>query len=276
MYGRFVAENLVGVDHDHFFSFRLDFDVDGTANSFVRDRLSVKRLSANSLRKSLWVAEPEVPRTEQQAKLHMNMGQPEIWRVINPSVKGPLGYPVGYEIMGGENAMSLLVPEDYPQQRAGFTDYQLWVTPYNQAERFAAGDYPMQSHGGDGLPAWTKANRGIENTDIVVWYTMGFHHVPHSEDWPVMPTMWHLSSSFCHSISFRTTPLWICRRSPDTRRIDRRLLLLVWTGLGTAIVSGRGSPRVEEERVDGGDRVSWPAPPLSVVSRTKMPPFSSH
>jgi primary-amine oxidase len=189
MYGRFVAENLVGVDHDHFFSFRLDFDVDGTANSFVRDRLSVKRLSANSLRKSLWVAEPEVPRTEQQAKLHMNMGQPEIWRVINPSVKGPLGYPVGYEIMGGENAMSLLVPEDYPQQRAGFTDYQLWVTPYNQAERFAAGDYPMQSHGGDGLPAWTKANRGIENTDIVVWYTMGFHHVPHSEDWPVMPTM---------------------------------------------------------------------------------------
>jgi primary-amine oxidase len=191
MYGRFVAENLVGVDHDHFFSFRLDFDVDGTANSFVRDRLSVKRLSANSLRKSLWVAEPEVPRTEQQAKLHMNMGQPEIWRVINPSVKGPLGYPVGYEIMGGENAMSLLVPEDYPRQRAGFTDYQLWVTPYNQAERFAAGDYPMQSHGGDGLPAWTKANRGIENTDIVVWYTMGFHHVPHSEDWPVMPTMWH-------------------------------------------------------------------------------------
>jgi primary-amine oxidase len=190
-YGRFIAENTVGVDHDHYFSFRLDFDIDGTANSFVRDRLSVKRLPASSPRKSLWVAEPETAKTEQNAKLHMSMDKPEIWRVVNPAVKSPLGYPVGYELMPGETGMSLLLPEDYPQKRAGFTDYQLWVTPYNDNERYAAGDFPMQSKGGDGLPAWTKANRGIENTDIVLWYTMGFHHVPHAEDWPVMPTVYH-------------------------------------------------------------------------------------
>jgi primary-amine oxidase len=190
-YGRFIAENTIGVDHDHYFSFRLDFDIDGTANSFVRDRLSLKRLPADSPRKSLWVAEPETAKTEQQAKLHMSMDKPEIWRVVNPAVKSPLGYPVGYELMPGETGMSLLSPDDYPQKRAGFTDYQLWVTPYNGSELYAAGDYPMQSKGGDGLPAWTKANRGIENTDIVLWYTMGFHHVPHSEDWPVLPTVIH-------------------------------------------------------------------------------------
>jgi primary-amine oxidase len=191
LYGRFIAENTVGVDHDHFFSFRLDFDVDGTANSFVRDKLQVKRLPAESLRKSLWVAEPETAKTEGQAKVRMNMEQPEVWRVVNPNVKSPLGYPVGYEVMGGDNAMSLLVPEDSPQKRAGFTDYHVWVTPYSENERYAAGDYPMQSKGGDGLPAWTKANRAIENTDIVLWYTIGFHHVPHAEDWPLLPTVWH-------------------------------------------------------------------------------------
>jgi primary-amine oxidase len=190
-YGRFIAENTVGINHDHFFSFRLDFDVDGAANSFVRDKIQMKRLPPDSLRKSLWVAEPEVAKTEEQAKARMSMERPEYWRIVNPNVKSSLGYPVGYELAPGENAVSLLVPEDYPQKRAGFTDYHIWVTPYRQDERYAAGDYPFQSKGGDGLPAWTKANRPIENTDIVLWYTMGFHHVPHSEDWPVMPTVWH-------------------------------------------------------------------------------------
>jgi hypothetical protein len=97
----------------------------------------------------------------------------------------------GIRVKPGQNAVSLLVPEDYPQKRAGFTDYHIWVTPYRENERYAAGDYPFQSKGGDGLPAWTKTNRPIENADIVLWYTMGFHHVPHSEDWPVMPTVWH-------------------------------------------------------------------------------------
>lgn len=190
-YGRFVAENTVAVNHDHFFCFRLDFDVDGVANSFVREKLVTERLPAENPRKSLWVAKQETAKTEQQARLHMSMEKPEVWRVVNPSVKGPLGYSPGYEIRPGHNAMSLLTADDFPQRRAGFTDYNLWVTPQRDNERYAAGEYVTQSKGGDGLPAWTSANRPIENTDIVVWYTLGFHHLVRAEDWPVTPTTWH-------------------------------------------------------------------------------------
>jgi primary-amine oxidase len=190
-FGHFVADNTIGVNHDHYFSFRLDLDVDGTENSFVKEELKTERLPVESLRKSIWVVKQETAKTEQEAQLTMMMEHPALWRVVNPNIKGPLGYPVGYEIAWGHNAVSLMVDDDWPQRRAGFIRHNLWVTPYREDERFSAGDYPTQSHGEDGLPSWTKANRPIENTDIVVWYTLGFHHVPRPEDWPIMPTMWH-------------------------------------------------------------------------------------
>ena len=61
------------------------------------------------------------------------------------------------------------------------------MTPYEPAERYAAGDYPNQHPGGAGLPEWTAADRPVADRDIVVWYTFGHHHVPRPEDWPVMP-----------------------------------------------------------------------------------------
>lgn len=190
-YGRFIAENTVAVNHDHFFSFRLDLDVDGAQNSFLKDKLETKRLPPDHPRKSLWVITPEIAKTEAQAKSQMMMEHPAQWRIINPNVLGPLGYPVSFRIKPSHNAMTLLSPDDWPRRRAGFIDYHLWVTPQRDRERYAAGDYPTQSKPGDGLPAWAAQNRSIENTDLVVWYTMGMHHVPRAEDWPVMPTAWH-------------------------------------------------------------------------------------
>ncbi len=114
-YGHFVAENTVGVNHDHFFSFRLDLDVDGTENSFVKEEMKTERLPAESPRKSVWVEEQTVAKKEADAQLTAMMEHPALWRVINPNVKGPMGYPVGYEIAGGHNAVSLMVDDDWPQ-----------------------------------------------------------------------------------------------------------------------------------------------------------------
>jgi len=189
-FGHFVAENTIGVNHDHFFSYRLDVDVDGVNNSFMVMRL-VKRKLDNPMRKSIWVTEPSIAKTEKDAMMDIHLDRPGMWHFVNPNVKGPLGYPTGYELMPGTTAASLLDAEDGPQKVGAFSTHQLWVTLYKQDERFASGVYPTQSKGDDGLAVWTKANRPIENTDIVAWYTLGFHHVPRAEDWPVMPVMWH-------------------------------------------------------------------------------------
>jgi primary-amine oxidase len=188
-YGRLVAPNIVAVNHDHFFCFRLDLDVDGPANSFVVERLVTKSLPPDSLRRSLWVVESHTARTEKEARLGRH--EPGLWRFVNPAAKGPLGYPSSYQIRAGHDVESLLSDDDWPQRRAGFTRHALWVTPYSPDELYAAGDYPTQSRGGDGLPAWTTADRSLENTDLVAWYTVGMHHVVRAEDWPVMPVVWH-------------------------------------------------------------------------------------
>jgi primary-amine oxidase len=63
-----------------------------------------------------------------------------------------------------------MAPTDYPQIRGGFTDYHLWVTPFNRDEIFAAGMYPNQNSEAGGLPVWTTQDRNLVNQDIVVWY----------------------------------------------------------------------------------------------------------
>lgn len=190
-YGRFVQPNVVAVNHDHYFSFRLDLDVDGADNRFVADRLVARRLPAEHPRRSLWVQEPHVASTESEARLDMDFDRPTLWRVQSASRTNAVGYPTSFQVMPGRNANTLLSDDDYPRRRAGFIDHHLWVTPQRDDERFAAGDHPTLSEPGMGLPEWTAADRPIEDTDIVLWHTVGMHHLPRAEDWPVMPTLWH-------------------------------------------------------------------------------------
>jgi primary-amine oxidase len=142
--------------------------------------------------RSGWVVQSRVARTERDGMLDYDVSRPAHWRIVNPDSTGSLGHATGYVLHPlGSVAHSMLTAGDMAQQRAAFTEHQLWVTQQAAGERYAAGDYVDQSEPGRGLPAWTAANRSIENTDIVLWYTAGFHHVPRTEDFPLMPSAWH-------------------------------------------------------------------------------------
>ena len=186
--GALVAPNLMAVNHDHFLSFRLDLDVDGQANTLLRQRL-VRQPMDGEARHSRWaVAEAPVVT---EGPVFPEHGGAEVWRIVNPNPTNALGQQPGYELRPGHSAISLLAPDDIAQRRAAFSAAPLWVTAYDPRELYAAGLYPNQNHGGDGLPAYASKHRPVDNADIVLWYTMGFHHLPRPEDWPVIPTMWH-------------------------------------------------------------------------------------
>jgi primary-amine oxidase len=184
-----ISPGRVGTNHDHFFSIRLDLDIDGTANTFMRNLLVADKTSDQNGR-VIWRTISEVAKTDSDAKFRLSYERPAMWHVMNMHKKNQIGYPVSYMIHPQANTLPVAA-NDSPLQRALFANYHLWVTPYSADERYAAGDYPNQSTPGQGLPAWTANNRNIEDQDIVLWYTMGFHHVPSAEDWPVYNLGWH-------------------------------------------------------------------------------------
>ncbi len=190
-YGRFVDKHIIGVNHDHYFSFRLDLDVDGSKNEFAVDKMVQKLLPDDHPRRSIWVHEESLPERENDAKLTIDLTKPRMWRVKSTTAHNHVGYPTSYELMPGRNTTTLLSEDDYPRMRARFIDHHLWVTPYAANERWAAGVYPTLSTPGMGLPEWTRGNRSIRDTDVVLYHTIGMHHMVRAEDWPVMPVMWH-------------------------------------------------------------------------------------
>ncbi|MBD1998107.1 primary-amine oxidase [Leptolyngbya sp. FACHB-541] len=187
-YGTLVAPEVNALNHQHFFSLRLDFDIDGGNNSVYEVNTEAEPMGADNPYGNAFFATSTLFKTELEAQRIIDPLAGRYWKVVNPSVQNCLGQPVSYKIIPGDNILPFAHPESPILKRAGFMTKHLWVTPYAEDERFSAGEYPNQHPGGEGLPKWTQANRSIENTDVVVWYTFGHHHIPRPEDYPVMPT----------------------------------------------------------------------------------------
>ncbi|MFT7600586.1 MAG: primary-amine oxidase [Acidimicrobiales bacterium] len=204
VYGTKLGENLYAPNHQHFFCTRLDMTVDGLANSVVEVD-TVPAPAGDNPYGNAFHASATVLSTEALGQRRIDPLAARFWKVISNGRTNKMGQPTGYKLIAGENCLPFATEESSIRARAGYMWNHLWVTPYAADERHPAGDYPNQSAGGEGLPRWTTADRNIENTDVVLWYTMGHNHLPSLEDWPVMPVA---------NIGFTLKPSGFFDRSP--------------------------------------------------------------
>lgn len=202
--GHLVARRVVAPHHQHILNFRLDFDVYGPANSVSEMNTRSAAPAENPAGTAIVMEEKVLPR-EKDAQRDLSLADARVWRVLNPTQKNGLGMERGYILVPGANSVPYALPDSLARRRAGFMDHHVWVTRYRPRELYAGGDYPNQSEGGDGLPRYAAKNEPIENTDLVLWYTLNVTHIPRPEEWPVMPTT---------TVGFRLIPAGFFEANP--------------------------------------------------------------
>ncbi|MBI3926193.1 MAG: primary-amine oxidase [Armatimonadetes bacterium] len=203
-FGRMVGKNIVTPNHQHFFNFRLDFDVDGTSNTLVETNNRALPQGPENPAHNAFSMEVSPLATEAEARRHLDLGTNRRWLVINPDRPNELGQPTAYMLVPGENSVPYLYPESPIRQRGRFVDYHVWGTRYRPDEMNAAGYYVNQAPGGEGLPRWSQGE-ALEKQDLVLWYTFGVTHNPRPEEWPVMPS---------HHTGFKLLPNGFFSRNP--------------------------------------------------------------
>lgn len=183
---------LVDIDtyapyHQHFLTARLDLDIDGHDGNTVYavEAYAPPIGPENPYGTELRTRATKLA-TEDDGKQDPDWSAQKAWKIVNENKTNHMGTNTSYKLIP-EGAFPMIMDKQAPLlQRAGLIEHTLWVTPNERDERWPAGQLVNQSTDDQGLPAWTAANRSIDNTDLVLWYTFGIHHITRPEEWPIM------------------------------------------------------------------------------------------
>jgi primary-amine oxidase len=182
-----VAPGLGAPVHQHLFGARLDMTVDGPLNAVEEVDVSGLPIGPDNPYGNAIVQQVSRLSRESQAARRADASRGRTWRVLSTARTNRFGRPTAYTLYPEAAPALLADPGASVAARGGFTANHLWVTKYNPAHRYPAGDFVNQNPGGAGLPAFVAGDHDIDGADIVVWHTFGPTHFPRPEDWPVMP-----------------------------------------------------------------------------------------
>ncbi|MBR1177134.1 primary-amine oxidase [Bradyrhizobium sp. KB893862 SZCCT0404] len=186
-FGREVLPGVVGQIHQHIFCARLDMAVDGDRNSVVECNTYLEPEGESNPYGNAFYEEETIFKRETQAARRANAATQRYWKVINPTKFNYAGSPVAYKLEAPNCITPFMRPNSPSGKRAGFVQNHVWVTAYDQNERFPAGQFMNHSSGEGGLPDFIAKDRPIENSDVVLWHVFGLHHPVRVEDFPVQP-----------------------------------------------------------------------------------------
>ncbi|TCO32433.1 primary-amine oxidase [Kribbella steppae] len=185
--GTVVDNQTYAPFHQHFLVARLDLDVDGVGNTVQEVDSRPLPVSADNPYGLAVVTEATPVRSESESARDFNWATQRSWKVVNPNRTNAHGTNPAYKLVPSASIPPLMDPGTPQYLRAPVIGHTVWVTRQHEDERWPCGAYPTQSTVDDGMTRWIADDEPLENTDVVLWYVFGIHHVTRVEDWPVMP-----------------------------------------------------------------------------------------
>ncbi|AXJ09125.1 primary-amine oxidase [Arthrobacter sp. PM3] len=202
--GTLVDDRTYAPFHQHFLVARMDLDIDGPANTVYRSETEMVPMGPDNPY-GLALHQTKTPITIEGPDDY-NWETQRSWVVANDNSRNGLGTPVSYKLVPSGTFPSFFDPSSPIFQRAEVIGHTVWVTPNHAEERWPAGEFVNQGGGGLGMPEWVRQGRSVENTDVVLWYTFGIHHITRPEEWPVMPV---------DTVAFWLKPVGFFDRNPS-------------------------------------------------------------
>ncbi|KAK3596325.1 hypothetical protein CHS0354_004882 [Potamilus streckersoni] len=196
-FGYRVSDYSMGAIHDHTFGFKVDMDVISMSNTFkvikwrAGNILDAFRTQVNIQEQPPYFAYNQTRYIEwetlqQEREMQLSYDDQTFWIVVNDKEKNKWGVERGYQIAPLKTAAQTLT-EAHPAMRAlSFTKYHCAVTKRKEDEQHLTSTYDINRlENPKGHLDLMLDNESIIDQDLVTWVTVGFLHVPTSEDVPM-------------------------------------------------------------------------------------------
>ncbi|XP_029942692.1 LOW QUALITY PROTEIN: amiloride-sensitive amine oxidase [copper-containing]-like [Salarias fasciatus] len=233
-YGTKVYDYVLGNLHTHLIHYKVDLDLAGRENSVESMDLRFVNIT-NPWSPGHFVVQSKLHRTElkteRSAAFRFGRKFPRYVHFYNPSEKNKWGHSRGYRIQLNSHAHSVL-PRGWREENGiSWSRYPLAVTRHKDHEATSSSIYAQNDpwEPAVSFEDYIRNDEDIVKKDLVAWVTVGFLHVPHSEDIPNTATPGNAVGFFLRPFNFfdedpslasRSTV--IVRPGPDgTPRVQR-------------------------------------------------------
>ncbi|XP_037371106.1 amiloride-sensitive amine oxidase [copper-containing]-like [Talpa occidentalis] len=187
-HGTRLHTHLIGNMHTHLVHYRVDLDVAGSRNSFQTLQMKLENIT-NPWSPRHRLVQPTLEQRgysrERQAAFRFRKPLPKYLLFTSPQ-KNRWGHKRSYRLQIHSMADQVLPPGWQEERAVTWARYPLAVTKYRESELSSSSIYNQNDPWDPPVvfEEFLQNNENIEDEDLVAWVTVGFLHIPHSEDIP--------------------------------------------------------------------------------------------